>query len=526
MLKVFIVEDEPLIRDSLRKMLADFEESQHLQYCGEAGDGEIALSMIQELKPDILMTDIRMPFMDGLTLARYAKELLPWLHVIIITGFEEFAYTKEAIDIGVYGYITKPVQKNELAEVFERIRSRREQRSAKEAAPFRLESLLNQELYKEHFFNKLKSGNYTAADIYEREKRLNVDFLGRTYGIMTAILRPKTPDKTLYHEVLKRLAPLFDNDRQVLLTVYDDFRISGLVTASDQQQVVNKCYFAADILSYELKKCGITDFNLYIGPRTGRISEVGGLLEWTESSGKIMPPNFKQTITELDAVIQAPTEFVDQSYYLTELKQDPLPVDTLLKEAENRWQKLASSDEQKHYRFEFLALLKTRLQESVSEGSLCPAEEYSDDQLKTIAETESLTRLTGRLFLESLAKQQSFTVKDTSLSRVERLIQDVTTYMQEHFADPDLSLQTMADRLQISTAYLSTLFSQNEGVTFIEYLTRLRMEKAKALLAETNQKIIDITFEVGYNDPNYFSFTFKKRNQLTPKEYRNQVQSR
>src|SRR5574344_1526643 len=112
MYSVFIVDDEIVVREGLRNNI-DWENSQ-FKFAGEAGDGEIALSMIQEIKPDILITDIKMPFMDGLELAQTVKKLLPWIRIIILSGHDEFDYAKKAISIGVDDYILKPFTPEEL----------------------------------------------------------------------------------------------------------------------------------------------------------------------------------------------------------------------------------------------------------------------------------------------------------------------------------------------------------------------------------------------------------------------------
>src|SRR5512142_748925 len=111
---VFLVEDEQLIRQSIRNTI---EKSSEPYSCiGEAGDGELALSIIRDLKPDILITDIKMPFMDGLTLARHAKTIIPWIRIIIVSGHDEFELARQAIGIGVDNYLLKPVAGTDLFE--------------------------------------------------------------------------------------------------------------------------------------------------------------------------------------------------------------------------------------------------------------------------------------------------------------------------------------------------------------------------------------------------------------------------
>ena len=107
MIKVFLVEDEVVIRDAIKNSI-DWEQEGY-EFVGEASDGELALPMILKEKPDILITDIRMPFMDGLELSRLVKKELPDTNIIILSGYDEFEYAKEAIKIGISDYLLKPV---------------------------------------------------------------------------------------------------------------------------------------------------------------------------------------------------------------------------------------------------------------------------------------------------------------------------------------------------------------------------------------------------------------------------------
>ena len=119
MLKVFVVDDEIVIREGIRNCFP-WEENGY-QLVGEAPDGEIALSMLQDIKPDILITDIKMPFMDGLVLCRKITQTMPWVHVVILSGYDDFSYAKEAISLGVREYLLKPVSAYDLGQVLERI---------------------------------------------------------------------------------------------------------------------------------------------------------------------------------------------------------------------------------------------------------------------------------------------------------------------------------------------------------------------------------------------------------------------
>ena len=126
MYKVFLVEDESIVREGLRDNIP--WEQYGFEFAGEASDGEIALSRIREIRPDVLITDIRMPFMDGLSLCRIVRTELPDIKIIILSGYNDFEYARKAIEVGVERYLTKPVTRKamakELAELSEKLDER------------------------------------------------------------------------------------------------------------------------------------------------------------------------------------------------------------------------------------------------------------------------------------------------------------------------------------------------------------------------------------------------------------------
>ena len=148
MMKVFLVDDEIAIRENLRNSFP--WEQNGFQLVGEAPDGEMALPMIRDLNPDILLTDIRMPFMDGMALCAEVKRVLPWIGVVILSGYDDFSYARQAISLGVKEYLLKPITADELGEALRRVagqiaEERRAQSLRREAAsgnPFLREKLL------------------------------------------------------------------------------------------------------------------------------------------------------------------------------------------------------------------------------------------------------------------------------------------------------------------------------------------------------------------------------------------------
>ena len=190
MVKVFLVEDEMLIREGIKNSIE--WEKEGYEFAGEASDGELALPMILKEKPDILITDIRMPFMTGLELSRLVKQELPQIKILILSGYDDFEYAKEAIKIGVTEYLLKPISSAKLLEalhaVSEEISREREENGMREI--YRKEMQENTEIKKMKFFSRLLSGEISLAEALEEGKELEMNLSARMYRILLFKVMP------------------------------------------------------------------------------------------------------------------------------------------------------------------------------------------------------------------------------------------------------------------------------------------------------------------------------------------------
>lgn len=184
MVKVYLVEDEIIIRQSIKNSI-DWEKEGY-EFVGDASDGELALPVILKEKPDILITDIRMPFMDGLELSRMVKAELPDIKIVILSGYDDFEYAKQAIKIGVAEYLLKPVSSavllEHLSEIAEKVRDEREDLALKKV--YYQEMQENEELIKMKFLGELISGKLSLADAMEKGKRFHMNLSGPFYRII------------------------------------------------------------------------------------------------------------------------------------------------------------------------------------------------------------------------------------------------------------------------------------------------------------------------------------------------------
>ena len=184
MLKTFLVEDEVVIREMIKKMIP--WEQYGFELAGEASDGEMALPLILKSKPDLLITDIKMPFMDGLTLCKLVKKELPDIKIVILSGYDDFNYAKQAISIGVEDYLLKPITKNAFIERLEEIHNRYEhEKTQKEYyEKFKLEMQEYERNASRDFFESLVRADFDLEEIYRRADRLNLHRMPQTAVII------------------------------------------------------------------------------------------------------------------------------------------------------------------------------------------------------------------------------------------------------------------------------------------------------------------------------------------------------
>lgn len=192
MYSVFLVDDEPIVLEGIRTKV-DWEGA-GFTFAGEATDGEIALSMIHEIKPDILITDIKMPFMDGLQLAAAIKKIQPWIKIIILSGHDEFDYAKKAISIGIDDYILKPFTSEEIESALKKAAGAidKERKQLSDISILKEELKSQEKLIRKEFLNNIVHGSGDMASAMSKSQELGIDLLSRYYKVIISKICSKT----------------------------------------------------------------------------------------------------------------------------------------------------------------------------------------------------------------------------------------------------------------------------------------------------------------------------------------------
>ena len=533
MLKVFLVEDEYVVREGIKNNI-DWKGHGY-DFCGEAGDGEVAYSMIQKLKPDIVITDIKMPFMDGITLSRMIKSEFPWIEIIILTGYEDFQFAREAIKIGVSCYLLKPVNGENLIKEVDAISEKiREKKSEREAAQRYEEEMRERtELDKREFFNTLVQGGKSTSELISEAKALSIDISALRYNIMLLKIWSDKHDIGEYSNSVVRVEEAVRNIAEENSALFFDFKVEGtalLFKGDDDNDIKKKTDRAIGAMKELFSAYKHIRYFGAVGQPVGRVSEIHTSFDWASRAFAHLYLTSENGFLVGSKEGLRPENNVD---ILSEI--DPKHIDRRLMK---RFLRAGEESEITFFLEEYLnnigdhALRSKMLRQYIAMDVYFCIADFAENELGLAREemeekfpfpgNEVLSdeEMTHDYLSEILALALSLR-EDHTLGRYHDVIKDAIAYINEHYSDEELSLNTLAAQVNFSPNHLSSIFKQETGQPFIKYLTDYRMNMAKELLSRTSKKSNEIGILVGYKDPHYFSYLFKKTQGVTPTQYRN-----
>lgn len=527
MYKVFLADDEIVIREGIRTSFP--WDSSGFVLSGEAPDGEIALALMQEIKPDILITDIRMPFMDGLELSRRAIGNMPWLKVIILTGYDEFTYAREALAMGVREYLLKPVSAHELGETLQRIAVQIDEEKRRQADLANIRNQLDQssELLRDQFLGEVLQGiqdeNKRSA-LFTRARELDMDLLARNYRVMLVSPgQPAAADLSPLRALLSRLAE--SRKRGSLQQCRMDGLFALLFLGDTPEDLEEDIFLFAQVLKHEAGQQGTGPLHIAIGATVSTVFSLKDSYRTALATLQAMSEHFKGSATrimdsaELQAKMGEVLSLAENASLYDRLRFAPVS------SAGDILRTFFDSDGSgrhslmiMNYLFIESLLAATRI---VQELGLDPKEALPE-ALRAQGDLQLFTDAGEMSAAAEKAVTRALTLRDRqSLSRYSDVIHKACAFAEERLSDPNITLGDAARHVHLSVNHFCTVFSQETDTTFIEYLTRLRLQRAKELLANTSLRSSDIAQQVGYRDPHYFSYLFRKNTGMSPRDFRN-----
>lgn len=522
MLKIMIVDDEAIIRTGLSKNIP--WESHGFLISALAEDGEQALERIGKERPDVVITDIRMPFMNGLELASHIRDNFPQVKVIMLTGYEDFSYAREAIHLQTFDYILKPVNYELLLETVKRAsseirRTQKLERTITESAP----------LLRRQFFQQLLANRYDRNGIEEKLELLDLELSKEQYAVAVIKINEydnefrlkKIKEKELFKFCVVNIAQEIAGSKAV---VFDDGGDQVVVLIEKVDSPDEMMRIAEDI-RFNVKKYLHNTVSIGIGNCYRGLEQVHRSYQEALTALKFrhiygtdavlafantgLPPEGRKIMA--DGHDQKLAQYV-------KLGQSEEAVN-LIENVENELIANKCTD-LGYIRLTVMQMLFRVYVELEEQNLLLEASAKSEylavfnsiETLQTVKSTfEELKRTVVRL-IETFSAQKMTSQK--------MLVHKAIELVEQHFSEEDLNLQYVAKQLHINPVYLSTIFKRETGGNFSVYVQEFRLKQAMRLIKSTDFKTYEIAEKVGYSNPNYFSASFKKMTGLSPSEFK------
>lgn len=532
--KILLVDDEEEVRTGImRKILW---EELGFQVAGDAENGEDALEKIGLLEPDMVMTDIKMPYMDGLTLAQRIRQQRMDIEIVMFSGFDEFEYAKQAIRLNVMEYILKPVNVEELTAILKKLKLKLDKKMAdkRDVDLLRLNYQRMMPVLKEHFFTDLIHGKMELGEIEEGLEAYAPELRGmnRWVAASVQIEIPRSTSRedlaTLHRE--KELIPI--SVQQILSEnlehhyAYSFFRTSMgicIICGLGKEDMPSGLVEVLNAVCKECTRVLEVSVTIGVGEPCAELERIqSSYLESREAMG------YRASIGGSIAICIGDVEMVQREYLQFDERSEGALLNALkfgtkegiLQTVESLIGKMEYSKAHLRERQVYIISIINTIMEFAQKYNLYTKAVFqnNNDYLEFLSEFNNMENAGNRLTEICLAINCGMNEERNDAEK--NIIRDAKDYIIENFPKPELSVEMLCTHLHISQAYFSTVFKKETGQSYVNYLTELRLNKAIELLNKTEDKTYVIASKVGYTEPNYFSYVFKKKFGVSPSKYR------
>lgn len=539
MLKLLIVDDENLIRKGLIKVLARCNTD--CQVIGEAANGLEALEFIRSNRPDVIVTDVKMPKMDGIELIKNIEINYPEIKKIVLSGFDEFNYVRDSMRRGAMDYLLKPVDEVQLFAVLRKIEKDIATENEHKTKELNIKVQLNESmpLLKEQFIRELVcEKKYSVAMINNRMECYNIHILPGTFYILVIHIdnygmiyeRHGAEEARLKSFIIKNIAE--ETVGNLVNYISCSINHELVIALSIPTENPNKLKEVVDLVFYNL--------NTYSGVRfTAGLGTVVDSLDKLNESYKAACHALKHRFYSEGSSLLTPETIKKKSPFSTSYEQ----VAPAFQQFENKLKscvELANSEQVRtsisefcnslyHYRYEprdtikLLGDIYMKMQMSYPEfgRSVNEIQGYEYSYVKALELFDTLDEI--KKYTIELYGSVVRHIGEIRKRKDKKLVEVVKDYVIKHYNE-DITLNKIAEIVYMNPSYICDLFKNQTGEQFVVFLTRIRIDKAKALLKDVRIKTYEVGQMVGYEDPTYFSKVFKKVVGISPSEYRSLVE--
>lgn len=521
--RIMIVDDEEEMRKGIIKKI-DWQAN---GFCvvGNAENGKVALEMAEQKRPDVIFTDIKMPFMDGLEFGEKIKKIMPSVKLVILSGFDDFEYAQKAIKINVTEYILKPINSLEFLNLLKKLKKQldNEFNEKKNTEILRKKYLESLPIIKEQFYSEILNNRLNENQIIEKSELYNINFKSKFYntglvqiGESTEIEKELIPisvkkiiDETLFHYT--DFVSLFYSDKIAIIYKFNSRnQIDDIVNGSNE-------------ICIKVKRILGISISIGIGNICNKAIDLGISIESAKSAldyqvilGKNKAIYIGDVEPDLSINIQLNEKDADNLLTAVKMGSDNA-IETSINTIMSNFDDLnVSLNQYQIYMAEIITIILKMIRNYNIDMVLVFGKDI--DCYSYVNQLDSLYDVKNWL-IEICIKLSSL-IKSKRVYSSKMLAENAKQYIYLHYNEFDLSVESLCTYLHVSPAYFSTIFKKETGMSFTTYLTNIRLEEAVKLLNTTDDKTYMIASKVGYSEPNYFSYVFKKQFGVSPSKYR------
>ena len=519
---VILADDEPQILEGIRDSVE--WETLGFRVIATALNGKELLEQTETLRPDLVISDIKMPFLDGLEVARILHENMMHIKIVLFSGWDDFEYAQLAIRYGVSEYVLKPIDFQEMQNLLKKIRGELETELEQRQNQERFAEIYQKSLplLQEQFLIQLVRGSLTPEQMQRQQKNLSVSLDASCFCVVSMKTTEENDDYLLQFSVAESINEMLQQVCPFRTFRYLDKIIYLLLLSAPSEMIrIQKALNEASHISKHYNQvafsCGI-----------------GSICEKREE----LPASFSQAMEALEYSVVSAEESVTsyqdvelyENHVYTSISTEELEMAIKLEDQEKvqkEVEKLVTQLEESHYNFN--AYQSAILEIIFSISGIFRQYHMMDDEIFADAKRMTMKVLsleTGEQLNAWLLNYCDYIIYAIHQRKVDRnsiLAQKAMEYVQQHYGNAELSVDEVCAYLHVSTSHFSNLFRKETGMSFLAFLTKKRMDEAVRLLKTTDEKSRVIGEMVGYPEPNYFSYVFKKNMGMSPAKFRKEL---
>ncbi|HEX2946872.1 MAG TPA: response regulator [Clostridia bacterium] len=547
MYKLILVDDENDVREGILQEI-DWRAI-GFEVVGTAENGKEAYDLLERLVPDIVVTDIKMPFMDGLVLSELIRQKYPDTRIVILTGFDEFEFAQKAIRLHVDEYVLKPFSSQELVQVLVRIKQLMDEETAEKKNILKLKELYNESLpvLKANFLTLLITKKLDKKEILEKSNKLEIDLCKK--GFVISVIRPDLSRLNLSAEqpeagqteesetgfqvgdgdlallaVLNIAAEHVEKYGLGIVFIHNGDIVVISLSDEGEESIIDKTLKALEEIRYSVEKY----LKLTVTAGIGTYSDsVNGISNSYKDACLALDYKFLLGNNRIILISDLEPRAAGKAVF-DELRQEALSccikvgafpkveklIDTVFRDLSEAG---ASFRECQVYLMEIMiSILK------IAKDSDIDIDCIIDENFNLFPELCRFNNLQeARDWMLGVCTRVMNLISGSRQNNCRQIVSNAKEFTRNHYHESDLTINRVCGYLHVSPGYFSTIFKRETKSTYLAYLVQLRMDTAKELLRMTELKSFEIAERIGFSDANYFSNSFKKYTGHSPSEYRN-----